>query len=122
MKLPTIALALAATFLAAATAPAQGKNARSRVVVHEDGSTTESTLSPDKNVLTEATRDANNVLTITRIYRLDSKGRARHGLIMDGSKKLIGMSKYEFDSFDRLKWELVFNKDNRLIRKTLPPL
>lgn len=55
-----------------------------RVMRHQDGSKTQLTRSPDNKTITKIKKNANGVLIMRTIYRMDDAGNARSCKIYDG--------------------------------------
>jgi len=80
---------------------------------------TESESDPSRNMLTQITKDAREVIISRREFIMDSKGRIRRGAIWDGKGNLQGRTEYGFDPYDRINEERMFHASGRLIRRMI---
>jgi hypothetical protein len=96
-------------------------DAWSRIIRHFDGTQTRSVKEGDKNEIKEEKFDENNVLVAKRLFRLDSKGRLRNGIIMDAKDKVLGSTAYGYDQYDRINEERLYNAQGVPIQRKFPP-
>lgn len=119
-KILALAAALVASGLAQGNQQAkdhmevEGPNVR--VLRHEDGSQTRFTRTPDNRTLTKKKTNANGVLTMLTIYRMDEMGNPRSCNIFDGRNQRLFKVSYGYRKSDgQLVEERMF--DARTVRK-----
>ncbi len=119
-------LLVVASFLAAqphALAVAEtekGGEAWSRIIRHYDGTRTHSEKQGNKDEIVEETFDEAGVLIAKRVFKVDSKGRLRHGYIYDGRGQPLGTTMYGY-TYDRISEQRVFDAKGRLVSRLFPP-
>ena len=119
-KILALAAALVGSGLAQGNQPpkdhmeVEGPNVR--VLRHEDGSQTRFTRTPDNRTLTKKKTNANGVLTMLTIYRMDEQGNPRSCNIFDGKNTRLFKVSYGYRKSDgQLVEERMF--DARTIRR-----
>ena len=106
-------LMIAAT-VAASAQQRTGTNAV-RVILHPDGTKTESFTKG--LVLEQFTYGKTGILHMHRMFQLDKQGQARSGVAFDGRQNLLFTMRYKFNEFDQLQQENIYNKQGKLIRR-----
>jgi hypothetical protein len=119
-KILALAAALVASGLAQGNQQAkehmevEGPNVR--VLRHEDGSQTRFTRTPDNRTLTKKKTNANGVLTMLTIYRMDELGNPKSCNIFDGRNTRLFKVSYGYRKSDgQLVEERMF--DARTVRR-----
>lgn len=118
-QFPFFLLAFAAFLVPWPAVAAKRSHVWTRVVLHDDGSKTETRHDSNKRSLHQFTYDSNNVLTMKRVFRLDRRGKALSGVAFDGKSNLLFSMRYIFDKYGRLSEERIFNTKNVIIRRLI---
>lgn len=111
-------LAICLTLTVHGTVFAQANNIVSgKTILHNDGTRTESVSDPNTGELEQKTFDANGVLILRRLYRLNERGLPVMGNIYDGAGNLVARSQSYFDAFGRLMEERMSNLQGEVFQQ-----
>lgn len=103
-----------------------GKKPRKRepfaVFQHPDGQRTESRRMEDPHSLRQDTFTGDGKLQEVRIFKVDTEGRLRSGVIYDGKEKPLGSAKYLYgQATSQPQVEEIFDRKGRLVRRLFYP-
>jgi hypothetical protein len=111
-------LAICLTLTVHGTASAQANSIVSgKTILHTDGTRTESVSDPNTGELEQKTFDANGVLILRRLYRLNERSLPVMGNIYDGAGNLVARAQTYFDSFGRMKEERLSNLQGEVFQQ-----
>lgn len=114
-----LGLALAGGGVAMAQKPVE---AYGRVFIHNNGQRTETQKMGDSNSVRQDTYNKDHVLQEVRIFKVDTEGRLRSGVIYDGRENPVGSTKYLYDqATNQLQVEELFNRKGQLVRRLFYP-
>jgi hypothetical protein len=104
------------------TVPTDGLAQASSIVsgkttLHTDGTRTESVSDPNTGELEQKTFDANGVLLLRRLYRLNERSLPVMGNIYDGAGNLVARAQTYFDAFGRMKEERLTNLQGEVFQQ-----
>jgi len=90
-----------------------------RTIYHPDKSRTESVRDPNTRELTEATYDANNVLTVRKHFLLNERGEPTQGNVYDGRGNLVARSVSIYDAFQRRVEDRLMNLNGEIFQRVI---
>ena len=105
------------TLVAVAAVEARDPDKRVRTIYHKDNTKTLSEQNNLTGVLKEFRYNERNSLVLRKEFQVDTKGRARHGVIWDGLDNLVAKVAYGFDEFGRVEEERMYDQNNEVIRR-----
>lgn len=118
---PLVLLGLALTSGGAAMAQ-KPVEAYGRVFIHNNGQRTETQKMGDSNSVRQDTYNKDHILQEVRIFKVDTEGRLRSGVIYDGKENPVGSTKYLYDNAtNQLQVEELFNRKGQLVRRLFYP-
>ena len=120
MKICCAFFAILLTLTAQENALAQSGNiVVGKTIMHPDGTKTESVSDPNTGEMEQKTFDANGVLLLRRLYRLNEKSLPVMGNIYDGSDNLIARTQSYFDAFGRMQEERLSNLQGEVFQQVI---
>ena len=90
-----------------------------RTIYHLDKSRTESVRDPVTRELTEMSYDANNVLTVKKVFLLNEKGEPLQGNVYDGRGNLVARCQSIYDEFNRRKEDRLMNLNGEVFQQVI---
>lgn len=98
---------------------AGGASVNSRVVLHDDGTKTESMKDPVRRQQSETTYDTRGVVIAEKVFHLNENGDPMQGVIYDGGKNLVARVQFYFDDLGRVVEERCVNTRNEIFRRVI---
>lgn len=90
-----------------------------KTILHPDGTRTESVSDPNTHEMEQKTFDANNILILRRLYRLNERNLPVMGNIYDGANNLVARTQSYFDAFGRLQEERLSNLQGEVFQQII---
>jgi hypothetical protein len=114
-----LALAIGGGGAAMAQKPVE---AYGRVFIHNNGQITETQKMGDSSTVRQDTYTKDHIRQEVRIFKVDSEGRLRSGVIYDGKENAIGSTRYTYDAAsNQLQVEELYNNKGQLVRRLFYP-
>ena len=88
-----------------------------RTIYHSDHSRTESVRDPNTRELTEITYDANDTMTVKKVFLLNEKGEPMQGNIYDGRGNLVARAVSIYDELGRRKEDKLMNLNGEVFQQ-----